>query len=127
MLTVMIYSVCSCEIDLKKCCLDKSSQGSAANTTIRIPATETTRREMLQELKKAKKAVSVQIDHGRGHMFVLPSTGDVRDSAAGDHGNGGLHLDYVCLCTTPPIEDGLRGLELRMETMVMPSAAESDW
>lgn len=112
---------------MKKCGLDKLSQGAAASTTIRIPATETTRREMLMELKKARKAVSVQIDYGRGQLFVLPTIGDVRDVSTGDHGSVGVHLDYVCLCTCPPIEDGLRGLELRMETMVMPSAAETDW
>ena len=118
----------SCELDLKASGMDKYMQGTSGSATIRIPSTESSRREMLYELKKARKCLVVQIDHGRGHMFVIPK-GEIKDSGgdAGSFSAGGVYVDYVCLCTSPPIEDGLRGLELRMETMAMPTSAEGDW
>lgn len=89
---------------------------------------------MLAEMKKAKKVIGMEIEHGRGWIYVLPS-GDCRamvNSADIDPFLGAIHqssliLDYVCFCTNPPIEGGIKGTEQQLEVLMTPSFSPLDW
>mmetsp|Transcript_16847 Transcript_16847/g.25337 ORF Transcript_16847/g.25337 Transcript_16847/m.25337 type:complete len:757 (-) Transcript_16847:91-2361(-) len=125
--------VLSCNIDLEQSGIKKHLEGPHGHATIRIPSTDAARREMMRELRKARKAVGVEIDHGMGWMYALPF-GDSRDRNEQPNSpqNGvtfssSIIIEYVCLCTSPPIEGGIKGLEQKLEIMMMPSRAHSDW
>jgi hypothetical protein len=81
-------------------------------------------------MKKAKKVIGMEVEHGRGWIYVLPS-GDCRATVySTDSNNTNLSpivLDYVCLCTNPMIEGGVKGTEQKLEALTIPTFVPSDW
>jgi hypothetical protein len=95
------------------------NSSSVSRNRIRVPLTDSSKKEMLSEMKKAKKVIGMEVEHGRGWIYVLPH-GDCR-------GHTSLVLDYVCLCTNPLIEGGVKGTEQQLEALTVPAFVPSDW
>ena len=126
----------SCELNLKLSGMMKYFESSTSTRNrIRIPLTESSKKEMLSEMKKAKKVIGMEVENSRGWIYVLPH-GDCRAMnpsswAATSSSRPILHssliVDYLCLCTNPPVEGGIKGVEQQLEVLMTPSLSAVNW
>lgn len=86
-------------------------------------------------MKKAKKVIGMEVENSRGWIYVLPH-GDCRamnpsNWAASSSSRPILHssliLDFLCLCTNPPVEGGIKGVEQQLEVLMTPSLSVANW
>jgi hypothetical protein len=84
-------------------------------------------------MKKAKKVIGMEVESSRGWIYVLPH-GDCRAmtlTPSNDRQRPILHsslvLDFLCLCTNPPVEGGVKGVEQQLEVLMTPTFSPVDW
>jgi hypothetical protein len=71
---------------------------------------------MVLEMKKAKKVIGIELEQTKGWIYVFPS-GECR----------GVDVDYLCYCISPYLDEGIKGIEQKLEILMMPTASSTDW
>lgn len=109
----------------------KYFETSVTRNRLRLPSTESSKREMLIEMKKARKVMGVELEQNRGWLYVLPN-GECRaknmdENESNSILSSSLLLDYVCFCTSPIIDGGLKSIEQQLEILMAPVLSPTDW
>lgn len=110
----------SCDIDMKTSGLSKFTDNATSRAKIRIPQAEGARREMLVEMRGAKKNIGVELDQENGWIYALPS-GESRDKAFDS-----MSVNYICLCIAPGVPGGTKSVENKLEMLMMPRSFNDD-
>ena len=121
----------SCELNLKRSGIIKYFESITTRNRLRLPSTDSLKHDMLIEMKKARKVMGVELEQSRGWLYVLPN-GECRgknmdENESNTSMTSSLLLDYVCLCTTPSIDGGIKSIEQQLEVIVAPVLSPNDW